>query len=309
MTSDEESKGVTFGIYGPGRASLGWARHLESLGPDFWYYSPNGNEMVSVLDLAPRADIQTDAPYLSDSYTDVIIFTGPANRERTNLMIQAMEAGTSVICEPPLARSYEDIRLLHDTAEEVEVCLITAHRVIHTHSWNQISHWVDNRIGKAHSIFVNWHEVDSGMDPLWDILPDAIAAIGAMFDEPVIELEAQHGPGWIRVGLADEEGREYHITAMSGAPFPEHNITVLGTRGSVHAEPFQEEAYLKNGKQITLDRNWQGGVHRSLLLLMCQRMKEYSDFGKEQIYGEVGSGVTDILLGIESFLEEASHVS
>lgn len=293
-----------FGVVGPGLQSRRWVSLLDSFGASVWYHSPDGDDISSILDHTDDITPEIEVPYFFDGYTDIVFFAGEADDERHELICESLANDIGVIVEPPLAITTEDAEEIHKVAIEHETPLLTAFRSVHSASYRQVVQWSKNITGPLDLIHVVWAETGWNIDPIWDILPEPMSMLHGFDRDRPDSFRVAQGPGWITLEFSGAGPTDIHLSALAGAPAPEHSIRLLGNTGSVVCRPFQEEALIRTSDGEVIQSLQAGmGTDRSILMFFLRRIKAAKEQGKDLPLGEIGLAVTSILSQVDQVLE------
>lgn len=292
---------LSLGIIGPGRQSINWARLLDHLGAEVWYYSPEGDERAEVSAKFDNVTVYPERPFYHDGYTDLIIFAGTQDEDRDQYIEEALLDNISVICEPPLAITKEDAEDLYKAAREGNALLVTAFRGLYTNAFQMLKHWA-SEISPVTYLRFNWYETEWNLDPIWDILPEPLAMMQSLVKNSIpSEFNAYSGEGWLDINFVNPEKFQALFTACSGLAVPEYKIILAGEEGSIECSPFQEEVILKNRNgEVSKDHTYSIGPNRNILMYAIKNIKAFRNGEKKVIpYGELGVNVTNILSQVD----------
>lgn len=301
MAALSNSEHIRFGIIGPGKDAIAWARTLDSFDSDAWYYSPEGEDRGLVSEITDSVSVETEVPYFVDGYTDVLICPGPLTPRREETMEEALLGGVSVMCAPPLGLTQDAAEDMMESAKHGQAALATIIPAIYSASYQQTVRWLHGSIGDIQYIRITWADTQWGKDPLWDIMPEPVALFHGMGFDDINSMRMRQGPGRVSISFTGEI--DIDVTAISGAAVPEHSIQVLGSDGAIECNPFQEDVRIRliNG-ETAKDYSTGIGLRRNMLLYFCRSLREWRSEGKEPPFGEVGVRVASLLAQVDESL-------
>jgi predicted dehydrogenase len=146
-------KPLRVGVIGVGGIAAG--QHLPG------WLAIAGVEIVAIADVsAERLALVGDSFGIKHRYTDYkemlgldldIVDVCAPNRVHTPAVMAALEAGSHVICEKPLAVTTEEVRLMGERADALNLKLMTAQHMRYTPTAQAVRQWIDTGgLGKVY---------------------------------------------------------------------------------------------------------------------------------------------------------------
>lgn len=200
-------------------------------------------------DLAPEAAVVDDVEKVLESPVDGVVIATPAETHYEFTRC-ALEAGKDVLCEKPLALTYEEGRDLLRLAEERERILMVGHILEYHPGVARLLELVrEGALGKVHYIYSNrlsLGKVRREENILWSFAPHDIAIILRLMGTMPFQVVACGGT-YLQPNIADvtltnllfDNGVRAHIHVSWLHPFKEQRLVVIGSH---HMATFDDVA-------------------------------------------------------------------
>jgi predicted dehydrogenase len=259
---------MNVGVLGCGYWGKNLVRNLHALGALGAIVDPSPEARDVAAKVAPGVPLHADARrVLGDPSISAIVVATPA-ATHAEVCCAALEAGKDVLCEKPLALSYDDADKAKRLAERLGRILMVGHILEYHPAVVSLRALVaDGRLGTLQYIYshrLNLGKVRREENILWSLAPHDIALILRLTGALPIQVIAAGG-AHIQPGVYDttvthlvfEQGLAAHVFVSWLNPFKEQRLVVVGTKAMavfddvrrklvVHDQPID----VKNGAPV-----------------------------------------------------------
>jgi predicted dehydrogenase len=236
----DASRPISVGVIGCGYWGKNLVRNFAQLGALRIVCDTHEAGRKMAGDIAPNAEVVANIDQVLNAQVDGVVIATPAETH-FELTRQALQAGKDVLCEKPLALTYEQGAELVRLAEHQDRILMVGHVLEYHPGIKRLLELVrSGELGKVRYIYSNrlsLGKVRREENILWSFAPHDIAIILRLMGQMPFQVTACGG-SYIQPNIADvtitnllfDNGVRAHIFVSWLHPFKEQRLVVIGSR-------------------------------------------------------------------------------